>query len=132
MAYFAELSENNEVLRCLSISDNDCLDPNGNESEEVGAEFCKLLFGGFRWLQTSFTGRIRKNFASVGMIYYPEHDIFSFPPPKPWYMFNPNLEWEVPIGIHPDTGVPLEDWQWEYLEVAFALKPDYSALTQQS
>lgn len=125
MAYFAELSDTNEVLRCISISDSDCIDENGVESETVGAEFCQDLFGGL-WIQTSFNGRIRKNFASPGMFYYPEQDIFSWPPPQPWYMFNANLEWEVPIGIHPDTGLPLEDWQWEYLEVAFALQPDYS------
>lgn len=128
MAYFAELSDTNEVLRCISISDNDCLDSDGNESEAKGVEFCEQLFNGGLWIQTSFNGQIRKNFAAPGMIYYKEHDIFSFPPPQPWYIFDDNFNWYVPIGIHPDTGMPLEDWQWEYLEVAFALKPDYSSL----
>ena len=132
MAYFAEISETNEVLRCVSVSDNDCLDSNGVESEDQGSAFCRELFGGGRWIKTSFTGRIRKNFATVGMFYYDEHDVFAFPPPKPWYRFNANFEWEVPVGIHPDTGESLQDWQWEYLEVAYALKPDYSALTPNS
>jgi hypothetical protein len=107
------------------------LDENGNESEAVGAQFCENLFGGL-WLQTSFNGRIRKNFASPGMFYYPEQDVFAWSPPETWYMLNGHFEWEVPIGIHPDTGVPLEDWQWEYLEVAFALQPDYSSLAPNS
>lgn len=132
MAYFAELSENNEVLRCISVSDNDCLDEDGNESEEIGVLFCKNLLGGHKWLQTSFSGRIRKNFASPGMLYYEEYDIFAPPAPAPWYMFTPNFDWEVPIGIHPQTGEPLQDWQWEYLAVAFAIEPDYSTMRTSS
>lgn len=128
MAYFAELDKNNIVLRCVSIADSDCVDSEGNESEQIGIKFCKKVFGTSRWKQTSFTGRIRKNFAGEGMLYHVEKDVFVPPPPQKWYVLNDNYEWESPIGVHPDTGNPLEDWQWEFLDLAYRVTPNYANL----
>lgn len=128
MAYFAELDKNNIVIRCISIADSDCLDKDGNESESVGIKFCKSLFGTSKWKQTSYTGRIRRNFAGEGMIYHPEKDVFVPAPPNKWYVLNDNYEWESPIGIHPDTGKPLEQWQWDFLELVSKISPNYANL----
>jgi len=92
MAYFAELDENNVVLRVVAISDNDLLDENGNEVEALGIAKCKEFFGQeTTWLQTSYNmvagihrnGKtpFRKNFAGIGFSYDSQKDAFI--PSKP-------------------------------------------------
>ena len=54
MATFAELNDNNVVLRTLSVHNNELLD-DGNESEDKGIAFLKSLFGSnTNWKQTSY------------------------------------------------------------------------------
>ena len=65
MAHFAQLDYNNIVVQVIVVNNDDCKDSAGNESEEVGAEFCQKLLGG-RWIQTSYNHNIRKNFAGIG------------------------------------------------------------------
>ena len=90
MAYFAELDENNIVLRVVSISNADCQDESGNEVEALGVFRCKQLFGeNTVWKQTSFNtfngvhskgGRpFRKNYAGVGYFYDEQRDAFYVP-----------------------------------------------------
>jgi hypothetical protein len=45
MAHFAQLDENNIVISVVVINNEDCVDADGNESESVGVNFCKSLFG---------------------------------------------------------------------------------------
>jgi hypothetical protein len=78
MAHFAEIGLNNTVLRVIVVSDDDCKDQYGNESEIIGAKFCHDLFGGV-WLQTSYSGRIRKNYAGIGFTYDSKLDAFIAP-----------------------------------------------------
>lgn len=77
MAHFAKLDENNKVLEVIVISNNDMLDENGNESEEKGIEFCRMLHGpNTTWKQTSYNGSFRGILAGIGMTYDIENDIF--------------------------------------------------------
>ena len=78
MAHFAEIGLNNTVLRVIVVSDDVCKDQYGNESEIIGAKFCHDLLGGV-WLQTSYSGRIRKNYAGVGYTYDSTLDAFIAP-----------------------------------------------------
>lgn len=78
MAHFAELDNNNIVLRVIVISNEDCLDQDGNENEAIGAKFCHDLVGG-RWIQTSYNARIRGKYAAIGDIYDSELDVFITP-----------------------------------------------------
>jgi hypothetical protein len=73
MSHFAELDENNVVLRVL-VGNN--LDPKGDE----GYSWIIENLGG-RWVQTSYNRSIRKNFAGIGSTYDEERDAFI--PPKP-------------------------------------------------
>ena len=66
MAYFAELDDNNEVLRVIAVAD---------ENEENGEEWCHNLLGGM-WKQTSYNARIRGKYASIGDTYDPVKDVF--------------------------------------------------------
>lgn len=84
MAHFAELDENNIVKRVIVISNSDLIDTNGQESEQIGIEFCKSLFGqDTKWVQTSYNNNIRKYFAGIGYIYNEELDEFVPPEVEP-------------------------------------------------
>ena len=65
MAHFAELDEKGYVLRVVVIANDEMLDPQGNESEEIGIARCEDLFGG-SWVQTSYNGNFRGRFAALG------------------------------------------------------------------
>lgn len=84
MAHFAELDQNNIVLRVIVVGNKDCLDQNGNEVEAIGIDFCQKLFGAnTRWVQTSYNGTFRDQYAGIGFIYDEKADIFINPYPTP-------------------------------------------------
>jgi hypothetical protein len=91
MAHWAEIDENNIVLRVL-VGDNN--DPNGDE----GYQWLIDNLGG-TWIKTSYNSTIRKNFAGVGFIYDKTND--AFVPPKPngigWTLNKETFRWENEI-----------------------------------
>lgn len=94
MAHFAELDENNVVKQVIVVHNNELL-VDGVESESKGIVFCQSLFGG-NWIQTSYNGTIRKNYAGIGFTYDPVRDAFI--PPKPeegeWVLNEDTCQWE--------------------------------------
>jgi hypothetical protein len=112
MAHFAQLDENNVVMQVIVVNNNDCLDENGVESESVGAEFCKNLFGG-NWIQTSYNKKFRKNYAGIGYIYRSDIDAFILPQPYPSWLLNSELGiWEAPVPL-PSDATPDNPYQWD-------------------
>jgi len=114
MAHFAELGENNVVLRVIVVANSDTADENGNEVEEIGATFCRNLLGG-TWKQTSYNGNFRKNYAGIGYTYDSHHDAFI--PPKPfnsWLLNETTCNWEAPVALPQDagTGDPPKFYTW--------------------
>ena len=102
MAHFAELDSNNTVLRVIVVNNNDVLDGNGQESEEVGINFCKGLFGG-EWKQTSYNASLRKNYAGIGYTYDSVLDAFIPPQPYPsWVLNQSTCLWEAPVPMPTD------------------------------
>lgn len=102
MAHFAQI-ENNIVTQVIVVDNNDSLDDLGNESEVVGTQFCINLFGG-TWLQTSYNGNIRKNYATVGGTYDTTRDAFIAPQPYPsWALDEVTCRYEAPVP-HPKDG----------------------------
>ena len=102
MAHFAEIDENNIVLRVIVINNNILLDSDGNEQETLGAEFCTQTFGG-TWKQTSYNNNIRKNFASLGYSY--NSSIDAFVPPKQfnsWVLDTEIAEYIPPVDMPND------------------------------
>lgn len=68
MAHFAELDENDVVLRVLVVPDN---------QEHRGHEFLSSDLGlGGTWVQTSYNGNMRKNYASQGLIFDRKRNAF--------------------------------------------------------
>ena len=104
MTHFAEIGLNNIVLRVIVVGDNDCM-VDGQESEEAGAAFCRGLLGG-TWVQTSYNGHIRKNYAGIGYTYDSERDAFI--PPKPynsWILNETTCLWEAPVPYPTDDSI---------------------------
>lgn len=109
MAHFAELDQNNVVVRVIAVSNNELLDDLGNEKEHIGISFCQSLFDG-TWKQTSYHSSFRKNFAAVGYRYDQENDAFI--PPQPynsWVLNSATCRWEAPVP-YPSDG---EDYVWD-------------------
>lgn len=77
MAHFAELDEYGYVRRVVVIANEEILDENGQESEALGIVRCNELCGESRWVQTSYNGRIRGQFAGPYMYYNEEKDEFE-------------------------------------------------------
>ena len=115
MAHFAELDANNVVLRVIVVGNKDTSDANGVEKEHIGAAFCEKLFGG-TWKQTTYNGKIRKNYAGIGYTYDAGRDAFI--PPKPfnsWVLVEDTCQWKAPVDMPADagTGEPPKRYQWD-------------------
>jgi len=96
MAHFAQI-ENNLVTQVIVVDNNEILDEQGNESEELGIQFCQDLLGG-TWVQTSYNGNIRKNYAGIGYTYDETKDAFIKPQPyNSWVLDEDTCLWEAPI-----------------------------------
>jgi hypothetical protein len=94
MAHWAELNEDNVVIRVI-VGDNN--DPNGDE----GYRWIMENLGG-RWVKTSYNNNFRGVFAGVGYTYDEELDRFIEPgqyPPEGGepHIFDEQLEEYVPI-----------------------------------
>tara|TARA_B110001469_G_C9477336_1_gene239492 strand:+ start:386 stop:706 length:321 start_codon:yes stop_codon:yes gene_type:complete len=88
MAHFAEI-ENNLVLRVL-VAEQDFIN-----SGAVGDSF--------NWIQTSYSGRFRKNYAGIGFTYDSTRDAFIPPKPYPsWTLVDATCLWEAPIAYPTD------------------------------
>jgi hypothetical protein len=100
MAHWAELDENNVVLRVL-VGDNN--DPNGDE----GYQWLLDNLGG-TWVKTSYNGTIRKNFAGIGYTYNEELDAFISPKPfESWLLDEDTCHWQAPVAYPQDGKVYL-------------------------
>ena len=89
MSHWAELNENNIVLR-ITVGDNN--DPNGDE----GYQWLIDNLGG-TWVKTSYNGNIRKNYAGIGFTYDATRDAFIAPEPDNATGFDETTcQWIVP------------------------------------
>ena len=103
MAHFAEIGDNNIVLRVITVNNSELLDGNGIEQESLGAAFCNSLLGG-NWKQTSYNANFRKNFAGQGYTYDSQRDAFIAPKPfASWVLDEAICQWVAPIAL-PDDG----------------------------
>ena len=95
MAHWAELDENNVVLR-VTVGDNN--DPAGDE----GYQWLLDNLGG-TWIKTSYNANIRKNFAGVGYTYDPVRDAFIGPKPADdWVLDEDTCQWINPNPLTPE------------------------------
>ena len=108
MAHWAEIDDNNIVLRVL-VGDN--TDPAGDE----GYSWLIKNLGG-RWIQTSYNDNFRKQYAGIGFRYDEQADVFITPQPFPSWTLDENYDWQAPIP-YPNDGLMYvwneqdQDWQ---------------------
>lgn len=77
MAHFAELDDNNIVIRVIVVDNNKLLDENRQENEETGIYFLKSLFGeNTKWKQCSYNGNFRENYPGPNYYYDEIGDFF--------------------------------------------------------
>jgi hypothetical protein len=126
MAHFAEIDDNNIVLRILVVNDVDTSNEDNTEVESIGVSYLKSLFGeSTRWVKTSYNNNIRVRYAVIGGVYDESKDMFIAPCPYPgWLMNEEDGSWHPPVpqprfGMcwHPDRlewvepEIPITDGQ---------------------
>jgi hypothetical protein len=98
MKYFAEINNDNKVLRVIEVEDINCLDSDGNHSELIGSQYCDSQYYDAVWKQTYVNGHIRKRFAYSGCEY--SEGLDAFIPPKPqskWILDETTCDWIAPV-----------------------------------
>jgi hypothetical protein len=119
MAHFARINASSIVEDVLVIDNAVLLDAAGSEQESLGVQFCQHLFGlDTVWIQTSYNGSIRKNFAGVGFRYEPSLDAFVPPRSYPsWVLDEATCLWQPPVPFPEDY----DCYQWDE-DLGFAVK----------
>lgn len=100
MSHFAEIDDNNLVIRVL-VGNND--DP------DEGYQWLIDNLGG-NWIKTSYNNNIRFNYAGIGYSYDEVRDAFI--PPKPfdsWILDESTCRWQAPIPMPTDGKM----YQWD-------------------
>jgi hypothetical protein len=100
MSSFAEIDNNNKVIRVL-VGDNN--DPAGDE----GYQWFIDNLGG-TWIKTSYNGNIRYNYAGIGYTYDEVADAFIAPEPE--------------CG-HPELLLNTDTYRWECTNEDHDVKP---------
>ena len=114
MAHFAELDENNKVLRVCVV--DDAYVP--SDMHVDGETWCQNFWGG-KWKQTSYNRNFRKQYATIDGTYDEGRDVFIDPRPTGIYneVFNSWVynevtgDWDPPTP-YPDDG-QLYSWNEE-------------------
>ena len=89
MSHFAEINTDNIVQRVIVAEQNFI------NSGLVGDSF--------NWVQTSYNGHFRKNYAGSGYTYDKVRDAFIAPQPYPsWTLVEATCQWESPIPYPTD------------------------------
>ncbi len=108
MAHFAEIDKNNIVIRVLVACDDDIANNGGDQSDEAAEHFktvAPLSSFGVKWIQTSYTGSFRKQFAGEGDTYDQAKDKFIKAQPFASWVLDENDNWVAPVP-YPDPEFP--------------------------
>ena len=95
MSHFAEINSDSIVQRVI-VAEQDFIN-----SGVVGDSF--------NWVQTSYNGNFRKNYAGTGYTYDKSKDAFIAPKPYPsWTLVEATCQWKAPVD-YPSDGKKY-DW----------------------
>ena len=93
MAHFAELDNNNVVLRVVVVS-NDCVP---SDEHIDGETWCVNFFKTSNWKQTSYNHNFRKQYAVIGFTYDAAKNKFLSPQPFASWDLDSNDDWQSPV-----------------------------------
>jgi len=118
MAHFAEIDNNNVVLRVV-VMGND-IPANGgtlenNDMHIDGEKFCIKLFKGGVWKQTSYNHNFRKQYAGIGYTYDSAKNKFISPQPYASWALDANDDWQAPVTYPTDITEKRISWDEENL-----------------
>ena len=122
MAHFAEINENNIVTRVIVVNNNELLH-NEQELELKGIDFCEGLYGHRNWVQTSYNGNMRYNYAGQGYTYDEDNDAFYAPQPYASWLLDEDYKWEAPVPYPEDASEDKiyawneENQEWKVVEI---------------
>jgi hypothetical protein len=120
MAHFAELDNDNKVLRIVLVDNKNTADADGNEVEAIGIAYLENLLGG-NWIQTSYNGKMRGRYAGIGMKYDPIENLFYTPCEfKSWKLNTETAQFEAPKPLPTDG----KNYVWNEEKVNWELVPD--------
>ena len=107
MAHFAELDENNIVLR-VCVVDNAHVP---SDKHIDGETWCENFWGG-TWKQTSYNHNFRKRYAGIGYTYDTSKDKFIEPQPFASFTLDENDDWKAPVE-YPADGDETNWYKWD-------------------
>jgi hypothetical protein len=115
MAHFAELDENNKVIKVLAVADTDIQNQWGYEEESIGIALLKDMFGEDTvWVQTSYSNSFRGIFAGAGMSWNGE--VFVEPQPWPSWSLDWRGMWVPPVEhVHDGRGASWDEDNQEWV-----------------
>jgi len=93
MAHFAELDNNNVVLRVVVVG-NDCVP---SDEHIDGETWCVNFFKTPNWKQTSYNNNFRKQYCGMGFTYDAAKNKFISPKPHASWALDSNDDWQAPV-----------------------------------
>ena len=93
MAHFAELDNNNVVLRVVVVG-NDCVP---SDEHIDGETWCVNFFKTPNWKQTSYNHNFRKQYCGIGFTYDSAKNKFISPTPHASWALDANDDWQAPV-----------------------------------
>lgn len=112
MAHFAELDSSDVVLRVIVVPNENCPDP-APENEQHGIDYLASLGLGANWIQTSYHGSFRKQYAGQDFTYDRGNDVFISPQPYPSWTLDENFDWQPPVAR------PIGNYAWDEATLAW-------------
>lgn len=98
MAHFAELDENNVVLRVI-VGVNDPYDGEAIYQNETGKVWKRTSYNTQGGVHVLGGTPFRKNYAGIGYTYDPQRDAFIPPKPFPsWLLYDETCLWIPPVA----------------------------------
>ena len=99
MAHFAELDNNNVVLRVVVVG-NDCVP---SDEHIDGETWCVNFFKTPNWKQTSYNNNFRKQYCGTGYTFDSAKNKFITPKPHASWALDSNDDWQAPVTYPTDT-----------------------------
>ena len=113
MAHFAELDNDNKVLRVIVVG-NDVTTAAGplgdNDMHVDGETWCVNFFKGGNWKQTSYNHNFRKQYCGKGYTFDSAKNKFISPQLHASWALDGNDDWQAPVTYPTDTTDKKINW----------------------